>query len=63
VLRKLDVYLKSGVSAVWVLDPHAKRAEIHRPGEPPLRLGLGDGLEDENLLPGFSVILGALFEG
>lgn len=62
VLGKLETYLRSGVSAVWVLDPRRERAEIHRPGQPALRLGLDDTLEDEDMLPGFRITLRELLQ-
>ena len=61
MLQKLEIYLKSGVAAGWIIDPKYRRAEIHRPSQAVLRLGLEDALEDADLLPGLRIPLRDLF--
>ena len=61
MMLKLEIYFRSGVSAVWIVDPKRQRAEIHRNDQPVIRLGLDDALEAPDLLPGFSLTLRDLF--
>jgi len=60
MFQKIEIYLKSGVTAVWIVDPAGKRAEIHRQGQV-ARLGLVDAAEDADLLPGLRIPLADLF--
>lgn len=62
MMRKVDVYFRSGVSAVWIVEPKQRIAEVHRKGKPVRRLGLDDALEDAELLPRFSLKLRDLFQ-
>lgn len=61
MILKLKTYLSCGVSAVWIVEPTRQVAEMHRKGQPVIRLGLDDALEDPDLLPGFSLRLRDLF--
>ena len=61
MMRKVDIYFRCGVSAVWIIEPKGQIAEIHRKGEPVRRLRLDGALEDAELLPGFSLTLRDLF--
>lgn len=61
MFRKIEIYLNCGVTAVWIVDPAGERAEIHRPGQPVVRLGLDGALEDPDLLPGLRIPLADLF--
>jgi Uma2 family endonuclease len=61
MMRKVEIYFRCGVSAVWIVEPKRQLAEIHRKGQPVIRLGLDDALEDQELLPGFSLTLRDLF--
>ena len=62
VSRRIEIYLDRGVTAVWIVDPIGRRAEIHRKGQV-LRLGLDDVLEDADLLSGLRIPLSDLFPG
>jgi Uma2 family endonuclease len=56
-VKKIHQYLDSGCHSVWVIYPGLRRAEIHSArGVDNLREP--DALQDEFLLPGFSLILG-----
>jgi Uma2 family endonuclease len=61
MVRKIAIYLQTGVTAVWIVDPSYQLAEMHR-REQVVRLGLDDCLEDADLLPGLSIRLRDLFE-
>jgi Uma2 family endonuclease len=60
--QKIETYLRCGVTAVWIIDPTGRRAEMHRQGQV-VRLGLDDALEDADLLPGLRIPLRDLFPG
>ena len=62
MLQKIEIFMKSGVTAVWIVDPAGERAEIHRHGQV-ARLGLNDALEDADLLPSLRIPLSDLFPG
>jgi Uma2 family endonuclease len=63
VAEKVVDYLAAGVRVVWVADPGRQTLTVHRPGEPPLELGVGDTLTAEGIIPGFAVPVARLFEG
>jgi Uma2 family endonuclease len=63
VAEKVADYLAAGVRVVWVADPAQRTLTVHRPGEPPLELGVGDTLTAEGIIPGFAVPVARLFEG
>lgn len=60
MFQKIEIYLRCGVTAVWIIDPAGRRAEIHRQGQV-VRLGLDDAVEDADLLPGLRIPLRDLF--
>lgn len=62
MILKLKIYSSSGVSTVWIIEPTRQVAEMHRKGQPVIRLGLDDSLEEPELLPGFSLKLRDLFQ-
>jgi Uma2 family endonuclease len=53
VLAKIGEWLDAGVSLVWVLDPGAAQARVHRPNGSLDLLGATDELDGEDVLPGF----------
>ncbi|MGH9327638.1 MAG: Uma2 family endonuclease [Terriglobia bacterium] len=59
--RRIQLYLNSGVVAIWILDPSARQAEVHKEGS--VRAVSGDdALSDAQVLPGFSIVLSELFD-
>jgi len=63
VAEKVADYLAAGVRVVWMADPAQRTLTVHRPGEPPQELGVGDTLTAEGIIPGFAVSVARLFEG
>jgi len=61
---KAKRYLEGGAQAVWLLYPEAGIARIEKPGQPSQVLDVESGgkLEDQDLLPGFSIALADIFE-
>lgn len=59
---KVADYLAAGARVVWVLDPATRSARIYRTLLAPRTLGVGDSLDGEDVLPGFSLPLADLFE-
>lgn len=63
VLAKVAEYLNAGVPVVCVLDPDKQTAQLFYPDEPSNRtLSAEDDLSFPEVLPGFSVGVGSLFE-
>jgi len=62
VLDKVGEYLDSGVRLVWVIDPRSVRATAYRSLTEVREIGRDDYLEGEDVLPGFRVRLGDLFD-
>lgn len=63
VLAKVAEYLNIGVSAVCVLDPDSQTAQLFHPDEPTSRtFSADDDLAFPQVLSGFSVRVGSLFE-
>jgi Uma2 family endonuclease len=61
--EKLDDYLISGTSLVWVIDP-ARRTVMIVTSEAPVRwLRGGDTLDGDGVIPGFSCPVSDIFEG
>ena len=61
VTDKLFLYLSSGVTQVWMVDPDLKTVMIHRPDADPELFSLRQILTAEPDLPGFSVPVAQLF--
>lgn len=45
----------------WFFDPYARTIDVYRPGRPPERLGEGDALEGDPVLPGFRLPAAEVF--
>lgn len=51
--EKIAEYLTAGVRLVWIIDPLARIAIVHRQDSSYERLGIDDSLKGEDVLPGF----------
>jgi Uma2 family endonuclease len=60
--RKVDQYLAAGAKAVRVVYPKAREVHIFRPGGVIVLRGADAVLEEQEILPEFSLPLAALFE-
>lgn len=58
---KVGEYLAAGVRLVWVIDPGTRRASVHRTAPNVREIGIEGSLEGEDLAPGFSCRVAALF--
>lgn len=58
---KVHDYLRTGGQRVWVVYPDSRRVVIHRPDGQARRYGPDETIEDEELLPGFSLPLREVF--
>jgi Uma2 family endonuclease len=61
VLQKVGDWLSAGSRLAWVVDPTPRRARVYRADGSESLLGEGDVLEGEDVLPGFSCRLEALW--
>jgi Uma2 family endonuclease len=59
---KVDAYLAAGAHAVVVLNPRRKTVTTHRPGQNPLVQHVGEILQLDDEVPGFSCPVAAVFE-
>lgn len=60
---KARIYLAAGARLVWVIWPRRQQVDVWRPGATaPSRLGLGDLLDGETVVPGFSYLIDDLFK-
>jgi Uma2 family endonuclease len=61
---KIQRYLKAGVKLAWAINPSNQTVEVYHPGQAnPVRvLGIADELTGEDVIPGFSLAVKALFE-
>lgn len=59
---KVADYLAAGAGLVWVVDPQAKTVTTYRTLRPPRRLAENAQLDGEEVLPGFSIRVGELFD-
>ena len=60
VLAKIGEWLDAGVRLVWVLDPEAAQARVHRPDGSLDLLGATDEVTGEDVLPGFRATVAEL---
>lgn len=61
VAWKIREYLEAGVDRVWYVDPRRRTVRVYRAPEQVETLEIGDVLRDEEILPGFSLLLSELF--
>ena len=61
VLAKVRDWLDAGCSVVWVVDPEAQTVALHRRAQEVVRLGTSDALDGGEIVPGFSIPVGAIF--
>ena len=54
-------YLAVG-TVVWIIDPDFETVAVHRPGQNPETLNVGQELDGEPYLPGFRVAVARFFE-
>lgn len=59
---KIADYLAAGARLVWVLDPARRAVTVHRSLLDRRRLGSDATLDGEEVLPGFAIAVGRLFE-
>jgi Uma2 family endonuclease len=65
VKNKIGVYLQAGVRLVWVIWPNTQTVEIWRPAQPqqPIAvLQVKDTLDGQEIIPGFTCPVQALFQ-
>jgi Uma2 family endonuclease len=62
VAAKIAEYLGVGVLVVCVLDPQSQTVTVHYAERPPDKLGVEDQLQLPDILPGFTVSVGRLFD-
>ena len=61
LLAKVQDWLAAGCLAVWVVDPLERTVAVCRPDKPLATLRPADVLEGDDVVPGFSVPVAALF--
>ncbi len=62
VAAKVQTWLDSGCSLVWVVDPKARAVSVHRRGRKPLALTATGNLSGEDVLPGLALPIADIFE-
>lgn len=58
VLAKVADWLLAGTHLVWVVDPIRRAARVYRPDGTESFATIGDSLDGEDVLPGFTLALG-----
>ena len=61
VAAKVEDWLTSGCSAVWLVDPAKKTVAVHRREVPTRVLSVSDDLDGEDVLPGFRIPVAEVF--
>jgi Uma2 family endonuclease len=59
--EKVDLYLRSGVALVWVVDPHDKTVLTYRGEAQPELVNIKQHLSGEPHLPGFHIAVAEIF--
>lgn len=62
IREKVAEYLGAGARLVWVVDPEAETVTVHRPQSGPLTLAGEDVLDAGDVIPGFRIPVGEIFE-
>jgi Uma2 family endonuclease len=57
ILDKVGEYLECGVRMVWIIDPKARTATVHRSLTDVRRLGPENALDGQDVLPGFRCLV------
>ena len=60
--EKIEEYITSGVTLVWVVDPKKRTVTVYQTGANPEVLGEGDQLDGRPVLPDFQYPVAKLFE-
>lgn len=60
--RKTRIYLDAGVEQVWIVDPFRRELSVRQTDAPIVVLGPDDIIRGYDLLPGFELRVGELFE-
>ncbi len=61
VEEKIEQYLATGVSVVWVINPKKRTVTIHRPQSEAKTLAENDTLDGQNVAPGFQYNIARMF--
>ena len=63
VNKKVLAYLERGVKLIWIVDPSSRTVTIHAAARPGMSriLYIGETLDGEDVLPGFSFPLSSVF--
>jgi Uma2 family endonuclease len=61
VADKVAFFLAHGVPLVWVAYLATRQVAVHRPGQEPRVLGVGDALEGEEVVAGFRLPVADIF--
>jgi Uma2 family endonuclease len=61
-LAKARVWIGAGVPVVWAVDPNSRTIVVLKPTGEPAILRPGDGADTEPVLPGFRLLVAAVFE-
>jgi Uma2 family endonuclease len=59
--EKVDGYLAAGVALVWLVDPHHRTVEVHRPEAEPELFNVRQELSADPHLPGFRAPVARIF--
>ena len=62
VAKKVAEWLEHGARLVFVVNPRQRTVAVHRPVQPIRVLGIDDTLSGEDVVPGWSMAVGDLFE-
>ena len=62
IATQVAEWLEHGAKLVIVVNPRRRSVGVYRPGQPPQALGVEDTLSGEDVVPGWSMAVGDLFE-
>ncbi|AFY62194.1 Uma2 family endonuclease [Synechococcus sp. PCC 6312] len=60
--QKIVEYFANGTRLLWKVDPSERSILVYHSSEPDQLLGMGDSLDGEDIVPGFSMAVNELFE-
>ncbi|MSR59756.1 MAG: Uma2 family endonuclease [Planctomycetaceae bacterium] len=61
LVEKIELFLRTGVQVVWIIDPDLRTVTVYRPGTGPVLFNALQELSGDPELPGFRMPVAALF--
>jgi Uma2 family endonuclease len=62
MLKKAESFIAAGVKLAWVVDPESQSVHVYKPDQPVRTFKTGETLSGDDILPGFTISVDAIFK-